>query len=152
ALMSGWLGKYFVLAGEVVEMRIIFPGGKVDAGYFDHEHLEVMASPAYDRSAAFRPKGAYFTPNPIHPKLLSRSPNTPTPGIAQTTRDADVLSRRWLFVDVDPERPTNTSATDAEKALARAKALAVRDHLRALGWPEPLLCDSGNGFHLLYPV
>jgi hypothetical protein len=31
-------------------------------------------------------------------------------------------------------------------------ALASRDALRARGWPEPILCDSGNGYHLIYAV
>src|SRR5205085_7089079 len=28
----------------------------------------------------------------------------------------------------------------------------VQEHLVGLGWPMPILADSGNGFHLLYRV
>ena len=31
-------------------------------------------------------------------------------------------------------------------------AEAVREHLHSLGWAEPVVADSGNGFHLLYRV
>jgi hypothetical protein len=29
---------------------------------------------------------------------------------------------------------------------------AVRGGLDSLGWPPPLVLDSGNGFHLWYPI
>src|SRR5262249_28091459 len=57
-----------------------------------------------------------------------------------------------LLIDADPRRPANCSATDQEKARARAKVLEVRDFLTGMGWPLPLLCDSGNGYHLLYRI
>lgn len=28
----------------------------------------------------------------------------------------------------------------------------MREHLRGREWPEPILTDSGNGFHLLYRI
>jgi hypothetical protein len=57
-----------------------------------------------------------------------------------------------FFLDADPRRPKGISATDAEHAAALAKAAAVRDFLRAEGWPDPIEADSGNGGHLLYAV
>ena len=65
---------------------------------------------------------------------------------------ADVLRRHWLLIDCDPDRPANTSATDAEKAKARALMEAIGKHLKALGWPSPVVADSGNGYHLLYKI
>src|SRR5262249_39827200 len=43
-------------------------------------------------------------------------------------------------------------ASDAEKALARRTLEQVRAFLRERGWPEPVVCDSGNGYHLLYRI
>ena len=40
--------------------------------------------------------------------------------------------------------------TESEKAAALKQALAIRDHLRSLGFPDPALCDSGNGYHLVF--
>lgn len=64
----------------------------------------------------------------------------------------DWISRRErLLIDFDPLR-TYGNASDAEKAAAHKQAIAVRDHLSSLGWPAPMLCDSGNGVHLLFAL
>jgi len=68
------------------------------------------------------------------------------------TEDADIRYRRWLLIDVDPERPTGVSATDEEKAAAFEVLERVRTGLRELGFPEPVVGDSGNGGHLLYSI
>ena len=65
---------------------------------------------------------------------------------------ADVPRRAWLLVDCDPVRPADSNATDGEKSLAVQLAETIRSALRALGWPEPILADSGNGAHLLYRI
>jgi len=56
------------------------------------------------------------------------------------------------LVDIDPVRPSGTSATDAQLAAAKAKARQVYGYLNGLGWPAPLVAESGNGMHLLYGV
>jgi KaiC/GvpD/RAD55 family RecA-like ATPase len=76
----------------------------------------------------------------------------PGPWSSTTTKDADVHARRWLLVDVDPQRPKDTNATDAELAAARTTADAVQQHLRGAGWPQPVRLMSGNGWHLLWRV
>ncbi len=67
-------------------------------------------------------------------------------------KDADVLVRRWLLVNVDPVRDAKIGTNDAEKARAAEVARAVREYLHGLGWPEPIVADSGNGYHLLYRI
>jgi hypothetical protein len=67
----------------------------------------------------------------------------------------DVPRRRWVLIDCDRVKPkgeTVASATDGEKAAAYAVTTTIRKALTALGWPEPLEADSGNGYHLLYRV
>jgi hypothetical protein len=64
----------------------------------------------------------------------------------------NVPRRVWLLVDADPKRPRTVNATEAEKAAGYALALKVRDALVALGWPEPVIADSGNGYHLLFRI
>src|SRR5262249_15567458 len=70
----------------------------------------------------------------------------------ELTTDKDFLCRRWLLVDADPVRDAHVSATDAEKASAFETVQAIRAHLQGLGWPTPVLGDSGNGYHLLYRI
>jgi hypothetical protein len=57
-----------------------------------------------------------------------------------------------LLIDADPVRIAGVSATDGEKDKAREVTLQVRAYLQDQGWPDPIVADSGNGFHLLYDV
>jgi hypothetical protein len=82
--------------------------------------------------------------SPINPASLTRTGNT--------AGDADIERRVRLLIDLDPERKPGTNSTAAEKQIARDQAEAVREYLKSRGWPEPMLCDSGNGWHLLYSV
>jgi hypothetical protein len=69
-----------------------------------------------------------------------------------TTADHDVLRRRWLPIDCDPKRPAGISSSDEEHELALDRAFEIREALWDQGWDEPILADSGNGAHLLYPI
>jgi len=67
-------------------------------------------------------------------------------------KKTDYARRQLLLVDCDPKRPADTAASDVQKATAKLQVLAIREYLRTLEFPEPILCDSGNGYHLLYAV
>jgi hypothetical protein len=136
---------------DVIELRA-FPKGRkrTDAGYFDGQHWPQLAEHAARLSASGA--AVYVTLNPVDPQLLSRYSNR-IEGFAQaTTTDKQVTRRRWLLVDIDPVRPSGTSATDAQLAAAKAKARAVYGYLNGMGWPAPLVAESGNGMHLLYAI
>lgn len=141
---------------QVVELRALGlrrAGGRphVESGFFNAAHLAEMAEAALRLTPAAR--GVYFTLNPLCPDLLARRANrVDWAEEGELAKDKDVLSRRWLLVDADPVRDPLVSATDAEKAAALATALAVRAFLREQGWADPVLADSGNGYHLLYRV
>jgi hypothetical protein len=140
----------------VVELRILGVQPKYGkpvnvSGFFDHEHLGVMAAEAVcpDRKA----KGVYFTLNPLRPDILARRCNRVDVAKEQeAAADKHVARRRWLLIDADPVRDSLISATDNEKAMAQQRALAVREFLAVLGWPAPVVGDSGNGWHLLYRI
>ena len=137
-----------ILGSEVVELRILGPGG-VTSGYFDRAHHADLVL------AATRPQraGVYVTPNPVNPALLSRAHNRVIERPKSTTADADIVRRRWLPIDLDPKRPANISSTDVEHAAALNLAEVIMAALRAEGWPEPAIAaDSGNGAHLIYRI
>lgn len=143
-------------SGDVFEVRALDaerPGYRrphVESGYFDFEHIDVVPVALAEITAA---RGVYVTLNPVNPALLARAANRIRPvGQEPTTADADVPVRCWLPVDCDPVRPAGISATDAEHELAVAKANEVRDGMATLGWPEPVVIDSGNGGQLLYRI
>jgi hypothetical protein len=95
----------------------------------------------------------YFTLNPLNPQLLARRANrVDWSEEGELAADKHVIRRRWLLIDADPGRDALVSSTDAEKAQALDLVLSIRDYLRGRGWPDPILGDSGNGYHLLYRI
>jgi hypothetical protein len=138
-------------ARGVVEVRVLGIGGdkrRTAAGWFNDP--EALANEALRYSGAA--KAVYVTLNPVDPALLALSHNRLTEGMRRTSRDADVLVRCLLLIDVDPRRPADTSATDEEKANAAQVVKDVLDYLTGRDWPEPIEADSGNGGHLDYLI
>ena len=131
----------------VHEVRLIRPTG-IAVGYFDDWRAALCAI----ENEPSQYKAAYFSLNPIKlPTEIPINPESLTPS-RNTAGDSDIARRVWLLVDLDPPRPAGTNITDAEKQAAREQAEHVSEFLRSRNWPEPLLCDSGNGWHLLYRV
>lgn len=81
--------------------------------------------------------------------------NPVPPDLDHNAKVEDVLGRRWLLLDIDPNKPEgmqHESATEEEHESARKTACQVMDGLTEMGWPAPLLVDSGNGWYLLYRI
>jgi hypothetical protein len=141
--------RVLVQSGDVIEVRIPNTGrtGTV-SGYFD----DLQEAAAHAEAWSGRAPGVYITLNPVKPALLARAKNRLEVHAKTTTPDGEIQSRRWLLLDFDSKRPAGISATDAEHEAALAMAKKCRMWLRSLGWPNPVLADSGNGGHLLYRV
>jgi hypothetical protein len=120
------------------------------SGYFDFDHLEDLARHAMEWTG--KAEGCYVTINPVKPDLLARASNRVIKKPRHTTTDADIVRRVGIVFDADPQRSAGISATDEEKALARERIARLVSHLAALGWPDPVLADSGNGFHAYYKI
>lgn len=140
--------------GDVIEIRALGVGKSLDragvtySGYFNFENENAIK--AAIRRVDGRSEGVYVVLNRFNPELLMRANNRLQTRPKHTTSDADILERRWLYVDADPVRPAGISATDKEHQAAMRRAQEIRDFLRSATWPEPILADSGNGAHLLY--
>jgi hypothetical protein len=131
----------------VHEVRLFRPNGVV-VGYFDSRDAALLAV----ENEPSQYKAAYFTLNPIKlPAGIPVNPQALTPS-RNAAGAADITRRTWLLVDLDPPRPAGTNSTDAEKRAAHEQAECVREYLSSRNWPEPMVCDSGNGWHLLYPI
>lgn len=135
-------------SGKVYELRI--PGTRrgTASGYYDD--FDRLARDAERMSG--QAAGIYLTLNPVDSELRARAYNHLTDYAKNTTTDNDILYRRWLPVDFDPDRPAGISSTDIEHEAAISRAREARDLLAALGFPAPILADSGNGAHLLYRI
>ncbi|AGB03477.1 hypothetical protein [Methanoregula formicica] len=141
-----------IAPGQIVEVRAITDDG-IASGYFDSP--EDLAEKVGALDVLPSVQGIYITLNPVNPALLSRRANRIKIRLGKkdvTTSDADIVRRRWLPVDVDPVRPSGVSSTGTEHAAAIAKARRIAEYLTGMGWPAPVLADSGNGAHLLYLI
>lgn len=137
--------------GSVHELRVPKAGReKTISGYFDCP--EKLANAAAELDATGKYAGIYITLNPCNPALLARCCNRIRPYAEITTSDHDIVKRRWLLIDCDPKRPSGISSTDLEHGRAITAACGVWDDLRGQRFPDPVVCDSGNGAHLLYLV
>jgi hypothetical protein len=137
--------------GAAIEVRILGLPGGVMAGWFDDMD---QAAEVIRRMNTQRPKGVYVTLNPVDHDLLGRRANRvgPTRHGPSLTGDSNVVARRWLPLDFDPERPEGISASEEEHRAALERAEAVAHWLAEVGWPQPVRADSGNGAHLLYRI
>ncbi len=145
--------RLIVGRGQVTELRALEAStdGKWTAtysGYFDD--AEKLAKAAASLKTA---KGIYFTPNPVDPDLIARASNRirKTPK-GESTQDTNITGRKWLLVDVDSQRASGISASQAELDAGLERARDVFSWLKSEGWPDPIAAQSGNGAHLLYRI
>jgi hypothetical protein len=141
----------------VVEIRILGAKREGDwkprqvSGYFDYDHMVDAVEEILDTVTDL--KMVMMSLQVLNPALLARTGNQfgwddEIPG----TTDHDVHKIQWLPIDLDPIRPTGISSTDEEHEAAHRMVPEVREHLGSLGFPDPVVNDSGNGAHLLYAV
>ncbi len=136
----------------VVELRAL-SDYNTHSGYFDDPAR--LAEKAGHISRLSDVHGVYVTLNEVNSALLSRRANRVKMKLGRkdaTTADADIVRRRWLPIDLDPVRPSGVSSTDEEHDAAIEKAKQIAGFLLTLGFPRPVLADSGNGAHLLYAI
>jgi putative DNA primase/helicase len=134
--------------GSVHELRVLAPTGRVSSGYYDD-----LARLAADAVAQSGIGNVYVTLNPVSPDCRSRACNRSVwAGRGGSTKDGEITRRTTLLIDFDPIRVTGIPSTDEEHAAALDLAKTVRHHLSEIGWPEPLMTDSGNGAALLYRI
>lgn len=152
-----WM-QTLIAPDQIVELRALHVPGRpgkpphTESGFFDYDHLDDLARHAL-RLTISRCSGVYFTLNPLNPQILARRANRCEYARPSTlAHDTDVIGRRWLLVDCDPVRISGVSSTEEERGTAIDLATHVAEHLTSIGWPTPVLADSGNGTHLLYRV
>lgn len=135
--------------GEVFEVRILeTERDGVVSGYFDDPDRAAAAVMTWNG----RVPALYVTLNRLPPAILARANNRLKKHTKITTTDAEVTRRRWLLVDADEQSLTGISSSNEEHTAALARIRRIAAALVAEGWPEPILADSGNGGHALFPV
>lgn len=132
-----------------VEMRVLGAGSiQALAGYFDTPEQVVAQIEAVQGVDI---GGLYISLQKFPDEIKDRAYNRVSRVAA--LKDQEVARYLWLPIDFDPVRPSGISSTDEEKAQALALIHKVRGFLEeSQGWPSPIEADSGNGYHLLYPI
>jgi hypothetical protein len=118
------------------------------SGYFNFENERAIRDAL--RKVDGRSEGVYVILNRFNPALLARTSNRLQARPGRTTSDADIITRRWLYIDADPIRPSGISATETQHQAAIQRIARIREFLDRRGWPAPIVADSSNGGHLLY--
>lgn len=142
--------------------RVLQHDGPALSGVYDQRELLAAHIKEYDGVA----KGIYFGLNP--PDFAVTNELTKGPSV----KDVDISHRIRLLFDFDPIRRDanglklhdtvgsdggrisgqDCCSTEAEKDAARKRCADCRAYLMDRGWPAPVVCDSGNGWHLLFCV
>ena len=123
--------RTFFKPGDVFEVRVldaVSPNSSwshTESGYFNYDQINIIPN-CLDNFASYG--GVYVTMNPVNPDLLARANNRLKAAKRdEATKDGDVLCRRWMLIDIDPERPAGISANDIEKSIAFDKAIEIQD-------------------------
>lgn len=140
--------KIFVGDGNFTEVRIL---GKFSySGYFNSPDAIIAAIKPY---LTLDDEQFYFVMNSIDPSCYGRQQCekiVKSPKI--TTNDNDILRRLWVMVDFDPVRKSGTNSSNEEYQFAYDRARDVYYFLRQQGFPDCVICSSGNGLHLQIKV
>lgn len=135
---------------SVLELRALWPKGIGEnrAPVFRHFIASNYASKskmqeAFETAALDlnrRGYNIYVVMNPIRSDFTG-------PGCA---KDADIIYRDLLLIDIDRLGDTSQPASQAELDEADALATVVEQALSDEGWGQPIKMMSGNGRHLYY--
>ena len=138
---------------KVVEIRLL--GKNPYSGYFrDINTLISALKPLLSDSNKqyYGMLQAYFTLNEINDDLYSREQRDQfVKKPKSTTTDGDIVRRKFILIDLDPNRAAGISANDAEFEKAHLKAVEVYRYLLRCGFKEPIITTSGNGYHIYLP-
>jgi hypothetical protein len=144
---------------QVFEIRLFLKDGKTIAGMFDHNHINECVDGIFQYYQTA--KAIYFVLNDFPTDLLSWSANKfrVVKSGDHTVADRHISHRTHILIDIDPKRLSkegielsDISSTDEEKEKAKQTLNQVLEYLRSLGWPEPMIGSSGNGYHLIFAI
>lgn len=135
--------------GQLFEVRIINSNKRVSSGYFRDADTLIRCLKSQNLAGC----NIYFTINALNDACYDRKQKNHFEQITKaTTSDGDIIGYDYLFIDIDPKRPADTSSTDAQIGTAKTIGNKVFEFLRDMGFEIPIVAYSGNGVHLLYKI
>ena len=145
--------EVFNPSSKLVEIRLL--GKNTYSGYFTNiDTLIAQLRPLldYNNYQYYGAMQAYFTLNEVNEDLYSREQRDVfVKKPKSTTTDGDIVRRRFVLIDLDPQRSAGISASNEEFEKAHMKCVDVYKYLLANGFKEPIITVSGNGYHCYVP-
>lgn len=121
------------------------------SGIFDDEEALISEIQKFDKD----PYMIYFVFNEIKDAVRGYPQLNKFLKRVKAVTDENIKYRHWLMIDLDPIREGGVKdipSTNEEKENARNRAGDVYRYLKSIGFPEPVVCMSGNGSHLMYHI
>lgn len=129
---------------QLTEIRLIASDGKTASGYFTDPNVMIEAVKPYINDYS-----VYFTINSINPDCYGRPQRDRImQRVKNTTTDGEIISREWVFLDLDSKRASGVNATEEQLSNAKKKANEVYKFLKDNGFYEPIVICSGSGVHI----
>lgn len=127
------------------------------------EHYEVRLLPTEGgRKKNLKPKSLYVCDDEQLNNLgkywdtddwqLYMTLNPVKSSVTKPSRDEDIVERRDILIDLDPERKANCMANEEERHAAFEAARRALEILEEEGFEEIVTASSGSGAHLHVPV
>lgn len=139
----------FKEGNTLTEIRIM-DGMRIYSGYFKDVETLIKTIELYD---TLPHANIYFTLNHLKEACYGRVQRDKIIQVKKepTTGDLDIDGRTHVLIDLDPKRPSGVSSSNEELEYAHRKAVAVYNFLIAQGFNTPIVCRSGNGYHIVIP-
>ncbi len=141
--------------GELFEIRLVCKNPKyIASGIFSSADTAVNAlrnyTASWNKENLAKAANIYISinsPTQVCYSLVQRDrfvENVPT------LQDEDISSLNWLFIDLDPERKAGVSSSNEELNIADRKSHEIYNYMQSIGFNDPIIALSSNGFHLMY--
>lgn len=145
--------KVFRTDNGLIEVRVFntLNGNENYSGIFNDDEALISEVQKFDK----QPYNTYFVFNELKDAMGGRPQFNKLLKGVPAVKDPDIKYRRWLFLDFDPIREGGVkeiASTDEEMEYAHLKAVEVYRYLMSIGFPQPVVCKSGNGFHELFRI
>lgn len=133
----------------LTEIRLIKDKTNNWSGYFTNPDDIIRAITPFDNVDGLQ---MYYTINAVHEACYNRVQRDKFVKGASNTSDNEITRRIWVYVDLDPEhgKIKGISSTQEELMASYERACKVYLYLKEQGFYDPVVCMSGNGYHLQY--
>ncbi|MDD3307676.1 MAG: hypothetical protein PHO29_11365 [Acetobacterium sp.] len=132
---------------KIIELRAVDSNLEVVSGCFKDVSEIRKCLEQYEGKS-----NVYFRMNKLNRNFGGLCSNRLSSNGGMTRNNEDIDSYQYLKINLEAIRPDGVSATDAEKKEAENLREDVKSYLLKLGFPEPYVADTGNGYDLLIPV